>query len=156
MSGGDRIKAARRESQATRRGSRNRSRRRSSRQPGEQQRQQIASDLKRRWPELSNVLNPGAIDLLTAGSETFVQAVEQHPDYQRYREQVDQVAARPDPQKRRVKYERFVRTAENAILRENLRRLGDEQRLAEYQAIVKAESASLNTSVPGSGRGNRR
>jgi hypothetical protein len=54
-------------------------------------------------------------------------------------------ARRPDPQKRRVKYERFVRTTEDVILRENLRRLGDERRLAQYEALVAAESTSLVT-----------
>ena len=34
-------------------------------------------------------------------------------------------------------------TAETVILRENLRRLKDEKRIAEYQAIVAAEGSGL-------------
>jgi hypothetical protein len=57
-------------------------------------------------------------------------------------------ARRPDPQKRRVKYERFVRTTEDVILRENLKRLGDSKRIAQYEAIVAAESTSLRRTEP--------
>ena len=148
LQGSKRIETARREG-ASRRGSRRRSRGRSSNRPGGQLRQEIAGDLKRRWPELSNVLNPGAVEFLNARSQTFIEAVEQHPSYQRYRDQVDNAAERPDPKKRQVKHQRFVRTAENVILRENLKRLGDEKRRAQYQAIVLAESTSLRTFKPG-------
>jgi hypothetical protein len=142
LEGNERIEAARREGQEPRRGSRRR-RGRSSGQRAGRLREIIADDLEQRWPELSNVLNPGAIELLTARSQTFIQAIEQHPSYQQYREQMEIASRRPDPQKRRVKYERFVYTAENVILRENLKRLGDAKRLAQYDAIVAAESTSL-------------
>jgi hypothetical protein len=42
-----------------------------------------------------------------------------------------------------VKFERFVATAEDVILRENLRRLGDAALMAQYGAIVAAEGAGL-------------
>jgi hypothetical protein len=149
LAGSGRIEEARRESQTSRRGSRRGQRGRSSRQRAARLRETIAADLERRWPALSNVLNPGAIELLTTRSQTFVQAVEQHPRYAEYREQVDSAARRPDPQKRRVKYERFVRTAEDVILRENLKRLNDQKRLAQYNAIAAAEATSL--AVPSAG-----
>ena len=57
---------------------------------------------------------------------------------------MDLAAREPDPRKRRAKFERFVRTAEDVILRENLKRLKDEKRLAQYQAIVAAESGTLH------------
>jgi hypothetical protein len=76
--------------------------------------------------------------------------VEQHPAFEQYREYLELADRRPDPEKRRVKYERFVRTAEDVILRENLKRLGDEKRLAQYEAIVAAESASLRRPEPSS------
>jgi hypothetical protein len=148
LEGSARIDAAERESEAPRRGSRRRQRGRSSGQRAGRLREIIADDLQQRWPELSNVLNPGAIELLTTRGQTFVQAVEQHPSYQQYREQKDSAARRPDPQKRRVKYERFLRTAEDVILRENLKRLGDRKRLAQYEAIVAAESTSLQMPEP--------
>jgi hypothetical protein len=145
LQGNDRIDTAQRESQAPRRGSRRRQRGRSSGQRAGRLRQIIADDLQQRWPELANVLNPGSIALLTTRSQTFVEAVEQHPGYPQYRAQQEIAARRPDPQKRRVKYERFVRTAEDVILRENLKRLGDHKRIAQYEAIVAAESTALRT-----------
>ena len=51
-------------------------------------RQKIASDIRRRWPELANVLNPLAIELVTQRSAEFIQAIESHPDYARYREEL--------------------------------------------------------------------
>jgi hypothetical protein len=94
------------------------------------------------------VLNPGAIELLTTRSQEFITAIEQHPRYEEYRAQVDEAERVPDPQKRRVKFERFVNTAEDVILRENLRRLGDAERLAAYQALVAAEATSLVPPAP--------
>jgi hypothetical protein len=148
LEGSARIDEAERERQALRRGFRRRSRGRSSGQRAARLRQTIADDLMQQWPELSNVLNPGAVELLTTRRQSFVEAIEQHPRYREYREQMSAAERRPDPQKRRVKFERFVRTAEDVILRENLKRLSDEQGLAQYQAIVAAESTSLRTLPP--------
>jgi hypothetical protein len=145
LEGNDRISEAQSESQEPRRGSRRRRGGRSSGQRAARLRDIIADDLEQRWPELANVLNPGAIELLTTRGQTFVQAVEEHPSYRQYREQMEIASRRPDPEKRRVKYERFLRTAEDVILRENLRRLGDQKRLDQYKAIVAAESTSLRT-----------
>ena len=89
-----------------------------------------------------------AIDFLTSRKREFIAAVEGHRDYKRYREQVENAAVRPDTEKQKVKYERFIRTAENVILRENLRLLDDTKRLQQYQAIAEAESESLSNVVP--------
>ena len=58
---------------------------------------------------------------------------------------MDLAAREVDPQKRRAKFERFVRTAQDVILRENLKRLDDQKLLAQYQAIVAAEATSLHS-----------
>lgn len=141
LTGKNRIAAARRESQA-RRGSRSRSQ---PRDPSLALRQGIARDLKRRWPALANVLNPVSIELITTRSDEFIRAVEKHGDYQRYRELAEKAEKTLSVTERKVKFERFVRTAENVILRENLVRLDDSDRLAEYNVIVTAESRSLTT-----------
>jgi hypothetical protein len=148
LTGNARIETAQNESQAPRRGSRRRQRGRSSGQRAARLRDMIADDLEQRWPELANVLNPGSIELVTTRRDAFVQAVEQHPRYREYRDQMELAARRPDPQKRRVKFERFLRTTEDVILRENLKRLGDERRLAQYGALVAAESTSLGVPEP--------
>jgi hypothetical protein len=142
LAGPDRLEQADREGQASRR-FRRRPRGRSPERRAYRLREIIAEDLKARWPELSNVLNPGAIDLLTRRSAEFVAAVEGHPSYAEYRAVRDEAAAAPDPQKRRVKFERFVATAEDVILRENLKRLGDARHIAQYESIVAAEHEGL-------------
>ena len=92
-------------------------------------------------------MNPGAVELLTKRSDEFIEAVEEHPQYEEYREQSELADRDPDPQKRRAKFERFVRTAQDVILRENLKRMGDEKRLAQYAAIAAAEAGLLQNSV---------
>lgn len=106
-------------------------------------RQKIAADLQRRWPELVNVLNPRAIELVTERSETFVAAVREHPDFDRYRQELRRDAEKPNPKKQRVRIERFVRTAENVLLAENLRREGDQALIEHYESIVAAERGTL-------------
>ncbi len=143
LTGDARIASARRESGPFRR-RRSRGGEASARRRSTRLRDTIAEDLKLRWPELANVLNPEAVELLTKRSQEFVEAVEQHPKYKEYREQKELATREPDPRKRRVKFERFIRTAEDVILRENLQRLKDEKRLAQYQTIVAAESGTLH------------
>jgi hypothetical protein len=147
LTGDGRIAAAQRESRPTRR-NRTRGRDQSSRRRAARLRETIAEDLKERWPELANVLNPGAVELVTTRSKAFVEAVEGHPEYKEYLEQKNLAARESDPQKRRAKFERFVRTAQDVIRRENLKRLDDQKLLAQYQAIVAAESTLLKKAKP--------
>ncbi len=141
LTGSDRIADARGQGRQSGRNSRGRR----PADPSAQYRARIASDLKRRWPELANVVNPVAVELMTTRSDEFVKAIEGHRDYQRYRQAVEKFTEAPDPAKRKVKFERFVRTAENVILRENLMRLNDADRMAEYNAIVALESQTLES-----------
>lgn len=147
LTGSDRIATAGRNDRTSRRG-RGRGRDRSASRQAARLRDTIADDLKDRWPELSNVLNPGAVELLTKRSDEFIRAIEEHPRYKEYRTQADLAERTPDPQKRRAKFERFVRTAEDVILRENLKRMGDEKRLAQHAAIAAAEAGSLISASP--------
>ncbi|MCC9658598.1 hypothetical protein LOC70_22555 [Rhodopirellula sp. JC737] len=141
LEGDERIHEAWRRSQSDR--SRSRRRRRSA--PEDELRRRIVRDLERRWPELANVLNPIAIDLLTSRADEFVEAVEGHRDYRRYRELLE--TSESDADKEKVKYERFVRIADNVALAENLRRIGDAQKIAEYEAIVRSERSTLSASA---------
>ena len=142
LTGQGRIVSAQRESRASRR-SRTRSRGQSPRRRAAQLRETIADDLKDRWPELANVLNPIAVELVTIRNKEFVESIEVHPKYKEYLEQKDLAAREVDPQKRRAKYERFVHTAQDVIRRENLKREGDRKLIDQYQAVVAAEEISL-------------
>ena len=139
LSGDDRITDAWKTTQTDRGRGNSRRRRRSS--PEDGLRRRIAGDLERQWPELANVLNPVSIDLMTSRSDEFIEAIEDHPDYSRYRELADAIGA--DESKRKVKFERFVRVADNVALAENLKRIGDRNRIAQFQEIVAAEAGTL-------------
>lgn len=139
LTGDDRLTDAWEALEASRKNSRSRRRRGDS--TVEQLRRKIASDVRRKWPELANVVNPIAVELLTSRSDQFVAAVENHRDYKRYRQLAD--APKEDAASKRVKYDRFLRVADNVALAENLRRIGDTGRIAQYQAITDTESQVL-------------
>jgi hypothetical protein len=142
LTGNDRLADAWKETQS--RGD-NRDRRRGRRPPSPQDRlrMRISSDVKNRWPELANVLNPISVELVTSRAEEFLDAIENHPDYERYRQLQREAEAAPDESKRRVKFHRFLRVADNVLLAENLRRMKDEAKLRELQAILEADRGRL-------------
>ena len=104
---------------------------------------EIASDLKRRWPALANVLNPIAIELITTRSDELVAAIEEHPKYERYRELKREAKSTLSEQKRKVKFDRFLRTADNVIMAENLKRMDDKTVFEQFQALVESEGRTL-------------
>ena len=110
--------------------------------PGSEFKKRIAADLKKRWPGLANVLNPIAMELLTTRSQEFIAAVENHRDYAKYRQAVDS-AETNESTKSKVKYERFLRTADNVILAENLRRSKNDKLIAAFNEIIAAEDGTL-------------
>lgn len=107
----------------------------------------IASDTKRKWPELANVLSPVSIELVTSRSEEFVKAIEGHPKYEEYRRLQEAEKGKSSgtlsPDRKKVKYERWVRIAENAILAENLTRIADSDLQERFRQIVAAERSTL-------------
>ncbi len=143
LEGSNRLRDAYEAIKPQRRGSRGRGRRQISTE--DRLRMRIRNDLSERWPQLANVLNPKAIDLLTSRQDEFVATVEGHPDYQRYRELKQQSETTPDEQKRRVKFDRFLRAADNVILTENLRRMNTEEKLRQFEALVQGERGSLGS-----------
>ncbi len=146
LSGQDRLSDAERLSNENRSRGRSRGRYRGrSEDPGDRLRRKIASHLRRRWPELANLMNPVSIELVTTRSDEFIQAVEGHPDYSRYRELTRAESRDLDEREKRVKYERFVMAFENVILRENLLRLGDANAIDHFQKIVENENGVIPT-----------
>ncbi|MFK7820760.1 MAG: hypothetical protein AB8G99_18725 [Planctomycetaceae bacterium] len=128
--------------EVTRRGNRGRRRGRTqTRSPAFELKRKIAAAVRRKWPSLANVMNPKAIELLTTRSAEFIRAIEGHPDYRRYRELADRPAV--NEQKKRVKYERFLRTVDNVIFAENLKREGKTELFSQYESIVAAERQPL-------------
>ncbi len=117
----------------------NRRRRRGPVQTSSATKKKIAADLKARWPELANTMNPLSIELLTTRQSEFVNAVQNHPQYEKHKRESEQQESRSEEQETRAQFERFLRVADNVILAENLRRLELPDRLKEYQRIVAAE-----------------
>ena len=155
LSGDNRIadarKAGSQRSGSSGRGTRGTSTRRGGRELSEVQKlkQSITNDVRKRWPDLANLLNPVSVELLTTRQKEFVDAIENHKDYPRYRELTDKTTTQNSSEKSSVKYERFVRVTENVILTENLKRLGDAKNIESYNRILKAEAGSL--ALPKSG-----
>jgi hypothetical protein len=115
--------------------------------PTGQLKMRIAADTKRKWPELANVLSPVAIELVTKRSDEFVAAIEKHPKYKEYRRLQQQAISKGSttlsPDRQKVKYERWVRIAENIILAENLSRTANSDLQERFRQLVAAERSTL-------------
>ena len=140
LKGDDRVMNAYQQTRSGGNDGRSRGRRSQSR-PEAPLKAKIARDLKRRWPALANVVNPVAIELITARQTEFIQAVEKHRDYAEYR-RLAQTEAN-SAQKKKVKFERFLRTIDNVIFAENLRREKRIDLIKQYETIVTAERRTL-------------
>lgn len=123
--------------------SRNDRRRRGARRGNNNIRNQIATDLLKRWPELENPFNPLVTEMLTSRSDEFVEAVRSHPGFERFRSQSEQDRPNSDDELSRVHYERFLRVADNVVLEENLRRMNKPEKVSEYETMVAAERRAL-------------
>ncbi|TWU48861.1 hypothetical protein Poly51_47650 [Rubripirellula tenax] len=106
-------------------------------------RDRIADDLLERWPELSNVMNPKAIELVTSRADEFVEAVHGHRKFERFSELLEANVTEMSSEERRAMHRRYVRVANDIVLAENLRRLGDRKTIAQFGSLIKAESGSL-------------
>ncbi|TWU58073.1 hypothetical protein [Rubripirellula reticaptiva] len=106
-------------------------------------RKRITSDLIKRWPELANVMNPVAVELVTSRADEFVRSIKRHPKYARMVKLMDQDDTEMDEEERQAMHMRFIRVVDDIVLAENLRRLGDRKQIAEFGALIKAEAAGL-------------
>tara|TARA_R110002096_G_scaffold24760_25_gene78050 strand:+ start:2915 stop:4405 length:1491 start_codon:yes stop_codon:yes gene_type:complete len=113
--------------------------------------EQLKKTLQRRarnqWPELSNILSPTAVRLLTEQAEAFIAFVESQPEFaewvalQSERDAIEE--ERFVLEKEWAKHIRFLRTHNNVILAKNLVTLADQDSIARYHALVDAERKAL-------------
>ena len=107
----------------------------------------IAKSIRARWPELTNLLNPKATELLTAKSDEFVKAVESNKDYKEFAGLLvklkDIKKKKFDLDRRRAKCQRFFRTAENVALAANLSKVAAPKIQRRYDQLLLAERRSL-------------
>lgn len=107
----------------------------------------VQRSLKLRWPELTNLLNPAVLDLLTRDAAQFVQAVESHPKYSEFSQLLREIEQlenqRLDLERRWVKCRRLIRVAENVVLAANLPQLASSELQARYQKLLAAERGAF-------------
>jgi hypothetical protein len=109
----------------------------------------VRTDLRNRWPDLSNTLSPGALRLLTSDAGEFVKAAESHEKFKElmklFKDHKEIEGKRFELDKKWAWHQRFLRAVDNSALAANLPRVADEKVLARYQRLLDAESTSLRS-----------
>ena len=105
-----------------------------------------------RWPELATAYHPGAIAALTTQADEIVRAIESHPAFKRWDALVREADAREDKsfelERRWVKCQRFLYTADSVALEANLDKFAGKLVQARYQAVRAAENGTLGKPPP--------
>jgi hypothetical protein len=113
----------------------------------------LQSLLTNRWPELRNFLNPLAEKVIADEADRIVKTVESAPQYAEFLkrdEEVDRVESQSLALERKwVKCQRFIRTAETVDLAANLASHASPEIQQRYHQLVVAENATLGLSPPG-------
>ncbi|HEY2585964.1 MAG TPA: hypothetical protein VGI81_09400 [Tepidisphaeraceae bacterium] len=107
----------------------------------------LAAMVRTRWPELTNLLNPAAVKLLAEQGDTIVRAIEAAPVYPELRRQHDRLDAidveDSDLERKWVKCQRFIRTAEHVALAANLALVAPPDVRSRYETLRTAEGGTL-------------
>ena len=107
----------------------------------------LAGMVRTRWPELANLLNPSAAKLIAGEGEEIVRAIESAPAYAQLRRQHDRLDAIDvedmDLERKWVKCQRFIRTAEHVALAANLPLVAGPDIRRRYDALRAAEGGTL-------------
>lgn len=110
----------------------------------------LAAWVRTRWPELTNLLNPAAVKLLSEQGDALVRAIESAPAYPELRRQRDRLDAIDDQdtelERKWVKCQRFLRTADHVALAANLSRVASPEVCARYESLRTAEGGTLSES----------
>lgn len=103
--------------------------------------------LKQRWPEMSNLLNPGVTTVLTEQADEIVRLIETagpYGDLKRQDERLDAIDNELDDLERQgVKCLRFLRCVEHVALASNFRSIASAEIRARYDTLVAAEDGTL-------------
>ncbi len=107
----------------------------------------IRADLHRKWPELNHGFHPRITELLSASPEKVVRAITNHEkfrDWQSVRRRLDRLDQRDRALEREwAKAKRFIRVAENVILRANLGAVASEEVRKRFEELLAAERTTL-------------
>ncbi len=103
--------------------------------------------LRNRWPELDNLFNPQATRLIQSEGEQMIRLVESAPQYvpfHKQEEDLDKVENESlDLERKWVKCQRFIRTAENVALAANLPSLATPEMQQRYHQLLGAENTQF-------------
>jgi hypothetical protein len=109
----------------------------------------LAVLVKRRWPELSNAWNPSVATLLSSDADQIVRMIESAPQYAELHKQddrLDELEEQMDDLERKwVKCQRFIKTAEHVALAANLPSVAAPELVERYHQLIAAEGGVLNT-----------
>lgn len=107
----------------------------------------LAAMVRTRWPELTNLLNPAAEKLLAEQGDSIVRTIESSPAYpelRRQHERIDAIDADDTELERKwVKCQRFIRTAEHVALAANLALVAPPDVRSRYETLRAAEGGTL-------------
>ena len=99
------------------------------------------------WPELGNLLNPSAEKLIADEGDAvvkFIEAAPQFKDFAKQEKDIDDLDHQSfDLERTWVKYQRFIRTAENVALAANLPKVAKEDIVERFKKLVEAEGGWL-------------
>jgi hypothetical protein len=114
---------------------------------GEMLRGAIRGRLLARWPEMSSPFHPVTIEALTREPNEIVKVIESTPGFKEWEEQVKQADDREEKsfelERKWVKCQRFLYTAESVALEANLPKFGGKLVQARYEALRQAENGTL-------------
>jgi hypothetical protein len=116
-------------------------------------RDQIRARVLARWPEMSNAYHPEMIAALTNEAADIVRTIESHPAFKRWEELSRQADERADQsfelERKWVKCQRFIYTAEPVALEANLEKLAVKSIRVKYDAIRAAENGTFGKAPTG-------
>jgi hypothetical protein len=96
---------------------------------------------------MSNAYHPATIAALTNEADEIVRTIESHPAFKRWEEQTRLTTEREDQsfelERKWVKCQRFIYTAETVALEANLDRFATKLVQQKYQSLRAAENATF-------------
>ncbi len=110
-------------------------------------REAIRKALLNRWPELANIWNPAAQDLLAGERAEMQQFIESHGEFSKFSVKHDEMEQfseqKRDVERRMAKCDRVIRTLETVALAANLKQVADKQTVVQYERLREAEAGGL-------------
>jgi len=108
----------------------------------------LQAHLKSRWPELGNPLHPQAAKILAEQADEVVRWIESAPafkDFDAKGQEIDRLDDQStDLERKWVKYQRFIRTAESVALAANLPKVAKQEVLDRYKTLVELEGGEMD------------